>query len=128
MQRFRRQIARNHCTTGISCIVRSTQPQSQSPSDAPYQQKQEITGYSMMKGWQVAEFFIEAGVSGSVPLAARPQGHPLLEVFGKGDIIITAKLDRMFRSAADALVTLEELKGETVALHMIDLGGDVCGN
>jgi len=34
----------------------------------------------------------------------------------------------MFRSAADALVTLEELKGQGVALHMIDLGGDVTGN
>jgi DNA invertase Pin-like site-specific DNA recombinase len=30
--------------------------------------------------------------------------------------------------AADALVTLEELKGQGVALHMIDLGGDVTGN
>jgi hypothetical protein len=34
----------------------------------------------------------------------------------------------VFRSAADALVTLEELKGQGVALHMIDLGGDVTGN
>ena len=41
---------------------------------------------------------------------------------------MTAKLDRMFRSASDALGTLEELKADGVALHMIDLGGDVCGN
>ena len=69
-----------------------------------------------------------AGVSGPVPLADRPEGQRLLETIGKGDIVITAKLDRMFRSAADALVTLEELKGQGVALHMIDLGGDVTGN
>jgi hypothetical protein len=31
----------------------------------------------MMTGWQVAEFFIEADVSGSVPLADRPEpAHP----------------------------------------------------
>jgi DNA invertase Pin-like site-specific DNA recombinase len=46
----------------------------------------------------------------------------------RGDVIITAKLDRAFRSAADALTVLEELKDQGVGLHMIDLGGDVCGN
>ena len=45
-----------------------------------------------------------------------------------GDVIITSRLDRAFRSAADALGTLEELKDQSIGLHMIDLGGDVCGN
>jgi putative DNA-invertase from lambdoid prophage Rac len=91
-------------------------------------QRQQITGYAMMKGWQVAEFYIEAGVSGSVPLADRPVGQHLLTALQPGDVIITAKLDRAFRSAADALGTLEQLKEDKVALHMIDLGGDVTGN
>ena len=91
-------------------------------------QRQQITGYAMMKGWSVAEFFVEAGVSGSVPLADRPEGHRLLAALQPGDVVITAKLDRAFRSAADALGTLEQLKDDKVALHMIDLGGDVTGN
>jgi putative DNA-invertase from lambdoid prophage Rac len=91
-------------------------------------QQQQITGYAMMKGWSVAEFFVERGVSGSVPLADRPEGQRLLAAAGKGDIIVTAKLDRAFRSAADALAVLEEFKDQGVALHMIDLGGDVTGN
>jgi putative DNA-invertase from lambdoid prophage Rac len=91
-------------------------------------QRQQITGYAMMKGWQVAEFFVEAGVSGSVPLADRPEGQRLLTALEPGDVVITAKLDRAFRSAADALGTLEQLKEDKVALHMIDLGGDVTGN
>lgn len=91
-------------------------------------QKQQITGYAMMKGWDVAEFFVEGGISGSVPLAERPEGRRLLATVGAGDVIITARLDRAFRSASDALGTLEELKDSGVALHMIDLGGDVCGN
>jgi len=82
----------------------------------------------MMKGWDVADFFVEAGVSGSVPLADRPEGRRLIEAVSTGAVVITAKLDRMFRSAADALVTLEEFKDQGVALHMIDLGGDVTGN
>jgi DNA invertase Pin-like site-specific DNA recombinase len=91
-------------------------------------QRQQITGYTMIKGWLVAEFFIEAGVSGSVPLADRPEGQRLLAALQSGDIIITAKLDRAFRSAADALGTLEQLKEDKIGLHMIDLGGDVTGN
>src|SRR5258705_1808878 len=91
-------------------------------------QQQQITGYCMIKGWPVAEFFIEAGVSGSVPLADRPEGQRLLAALQPGDTVITAKLDRAFRSAADALGTLEQLKDDGIGLHMIDLGGDVTGN
>jgi putative DNA-invertase from lambdoid prophage Rac len=42
--------------------------------------------------------------------------------------IIAAKLDRLFRSALDALKVVEELKARTVALHLLDLGGDISGN
>jgi DNA invertase Pin-like site-specific DNA recombinase len=42
--------------------------------------------------------------------------------------LITPKLDRMFRSSLDALNVLGDLKNRDVALHMIDLGGDVTGN
>jgi DNA invertase Pin-like site-specific DNA recombinase len=91
-------------------------------------QRQQIAGYAMMKGWDFAEFFIDRGVSGSIPLADRPEGRRMLAAVGKGDMIVTARLDRAFRSAADALGTLEELKDSGVGLHMLDLGGDVCGN
>ena len=105
----------------------STNDQAEDGSSLDTQQQQ-IAGYAMMKGWQVAEHFVERGVSGSTPLADRPEGRRLLATVGKGDIIVTAKLDRAFRSAADALTVLEEFKDQGVGLHMIDLGGDVTGN
>jgi putative DNA-invertase from lambdoid prophage Rac len=91
-------------------------------------QWQQIAGYAMMKGWQVDECFAERGVSGSTPLADRAEGKRLLSMLGEGDVIVTAKLDRAFRSAANALTVLEELKDQGVGLHIIDLGGDVTGN
>jgi putative DNA-invertase from lambdoid prophage Rac len=91
-------------------------------------QRRQIEGWAAVKGWDVAAVFVEAGVSGSVPFAEREEGKRLLTAIKAGDVIITPKLDRMFRSASDALGTLEELKDQGVALHMIDLGGDVCGN
>ena len=39
-----------------------------------------------------------------------------------------AKLDRLFRSALDALKVVEDLKKRGVALHLLDLGGDISGN
>jgi len=67
-------------------------------------------------------------VSGSKPLDERPQGAALLAALAPGDIILTPKLDRMFRSALDALKVLGELRDAGVSLHMLDLGGDVTGN
>jgi putative DNA-invertase from lambdoid prophage Rac len=46
----------------------------------------------------------------------------------RGDIVIAAKLDRLFRSALDALKVVESLKGRGVKLHLLDLGGDIAGN
>ena len=38
------------------------------------------------------------------------------------------KLDRLFRSALDALKVVENLKTRGVKLHLLDLGGDIAGN
>jgi len=91
-------------------------------------QQRTIGGYAMMHGLALDRIFIERGVSGSKPLVERPEGAALLQVLLEGDTVITPKLDRMFRSALDALDVLARLKKQGVSLHMIDLGGDVTGN
>jgi putative DNA-invertase from lambdoid prophage Rac len=82
----------------------------------------------MMHGLIVNNVFVERGISGSVPLGDRPEGAMLLGGLKPGDVVITPKLDRMFRPALDALEVLAKLKDRNVGLHMIDLGGDVTGN
>src|SRR4051812_29290211 len=91
-------------------------------------QERTIRGYALMRGMDLDRVFVERAVSGSVPLADRPQGAALLELAKPGDAIITPKLDRMFRSALDALDVLSKLRDRRVALHMVDLGGDVATN
>jgi putative DNA-invertase from lambdoid prophage Rac len=112
----------------IFAYLRVSTSEQASNGDSLATQRQQIAGYCMMRGWPEPEFFVDAGVSGSVPLAERPEGKQLLEAADKGDMIVAARLDRAFRSAADALGTLEELKDQGVGLHLIDLGGDVTGN
>jgi DNA invertase Pin-like site-specific DNA recombinase len=91
-------------------------------------QQRMIEGYAKMQGLTLAQVFIERGVSGSKPLADRPQGAALLAALKPGDAVITAKLDRMLRSAQNALDVLGDLKARGMALHMIDLGGDTTTN
>lgn len=91
-------------------------------------QQRTVEGYAMMHGLKVDHVFVERGVSGSKPLSERAQGAKLLATLQPGDIIVTSKLDRMFRSARNALHVLDLLKTKGVSLHMIDLGGDVTGN
>jgi putative DNA-invertase from lambdoid prophage Rac len=91
-------------------------------------QQRTIEGYAMMQGMTLSEIFVERGVSGSKALGERPEGARLLAVLQAGDAVITPKLDRMFRSALNALDVLGQLQRRGVNLHMIDLGGDVTGN
>jgi DNA invertase Pin-like site-specific DNA recombinase len=91
-------------------------------------QRRQIEGYALMHGLTLDAVVIEEGVSGSVPVAERPAGGPLFAKLKAGDVVVAPKLDRLFRSALDALTVVEELKGRGVKLHLLDLGGDIAGN
>lgn len=68
--------------------------------------------------------YIDPGVSGSIPLRERPAGGRLFEDASKGDLIVASKLDRLFRSAADAQVTVEALHKRGIGVILIDMGTD----
>jgi len=91
-------------------------------------QRRQVEGYALMHGLTVNEIVIEEGVSGSVPVAERPAGGALFAKLKAGDVVIAPKLDRLFRSALDALTVVENLKARGVKLHLLDLGGDIAGN
>ena len=91
-------------------------------------QQRQLSGYATMLGLTLDRVFVERGVSGSKPIGERPEGAALLVALRPGDVVLTPKLDRMFRSALDALGVLGDLKKRGIALHMLDLGGDVTGN
>jgi DNA invertase Pin-like site-specific DNA recombinase len=105
----------------------STDRQAEDGESLPVQERT-VAGYAQMHGLAISKVFVERGVSGSKPLADRPEGAALQTTLQPGDIVITPKLDRMFRSANDALANLEAMKRKSISLHMIDLGGDVTGN
>lgn len=91
-------------------------------------QERQIRGWCMMHGHDLAELFVDRGVSGSIPVAARPAGKNLTARLRAGDIIISPKLDRLFRSALDALQTVEAMRGKRVSIHLLDHLGEITGN
>jgi DNA invertase Pin-like site-specific DNA recombinase len=66
--------------------------------------------------------FTDEGISGSIPLNERPAGKEMLATAAKGDVIVASKMDRLFRSASDALNTAEALKMRGVDLILVDMG------
>lgn len=93
-------------------------------------QRKQVISYAASKGLELSDsnVFVEAGVSGSIEFALRPEGKRLLDLVQAGDMIVFPKLDRAFRNTRDALNVLHEMKAHGVHIHFIDLGGDVTGN
>ena len=93
------------------------------------EQQRQIAAYSEAhRLGAVDSFFVEKGVSGALELSKRLEGIRLLCALKPGDVVISSKLDRMFRSARDALNTVKEFETKRISLHFIDLGGDVSTN
>lgn len=105
----------------------STKQQAEDGLSLEAQQRQ-IEGYAMMHGLEIDEIFVERAVSGWKSFDSRPQGSRLAGLLEKGDTLLCPKLDRMFRSARDALTVSDDFKKQGVNLHLMDLGGDVTGN
>lgn len=79
--------------------------------------------YAMMKSLVVSEILKDPETSArKTPLFERECGWRLKHL-PKGTHVICSKLDRMFRSTADGLLTMEFFKSRGIVLHFADQGG-----
>lgn len=88
-------------------------------------QEKRLAAYAASAGLEVAAIVREEGVSGTVPLAERPGGSKVAAMVSSGKVrnVVALKLDRLFRSAVDALSVTAEWDRLGVALHLADHGG-----
>ena len=103
--------------------VSTTEQADDGKSSLPDQERQ-IRGLTMMRDAEAFALYCDAGVSGSTPLANRPEGSRLLAELVRGDTLVAAKLDRLFRSARDALECAEKFKRDGIDLILIDAGAE----
>ena len=88
-------------------------------------QEATLRAYCAMRGIDLAEVVVDAGVSAGKPLATRDGGAHLLDLVKRGKVqaVVTYKLDRLFRDASDCLQVTAAWDKAGVALHLVDLGG-----
>lgn len=81
--------------------------------------------YAAFKDMKVIEVITEKGVSGSKPLGDREGGQRLVELVHLPEVnaVISYKLDRLFRDAADCLTVTKAWDEMGADLHLVDIGG-----
>ena len=85
-----------------------------------------IEGFARIRGVDKygVQIYTDAGVSGAVKLGMRPAGEQLLEAMKPGDTVIASKLDRMFRSASDAIAMFDLFRERGVDLVLFDISNE----
>jgi DNA invertase Pin-like site-specific DNA recombinase len=102
------------------------QVQASGSLDAMIETEQLIIGtHCLRKQWVVAEALKDQDVSWNLDFSRRINGLHLLNLVRQDDIIVSSSLDRIFSSCHDAVTTIEILKQKGVALHIVQLGGDI---
>src|SRR5271167_4978077 len=84
------------------------------------EQEKKCRAAALLLGDSEPHVWRDEGVSASIPLIKRPQGNLMLETVVPTDLVIASKLDRLFRSAEDALVTTRQLHEANVDIVLLD--------
>lgn len=120
-KRRRRRTVERPADTVIAYIRVSTEEQVRSGAGLDGQ-RAAIEGYARNRGWNIAEWFEDAGVSGTVSPAARPQLSAALAAMaaGQASILLFHRADRLARKAGDLLALRDRAEREGWALASSD--------
>lgn len=75
--------------------------------------------------YNVSKWFVEDGVSGTIPAAQRPAMASLLNYVREGDTVVVVAIDRLGRNTIDVLTTVEVLKAKGVSVISMREGFDL---
>jgi putative DNA-invertase from lambdoid prophage Rac len=93
-------------------------------------QRDQLAGWAQMTQRRIDQTIVEAGVSGSIPFAKRPEGAKLFADLVRGDAVVCTKIDRFSRNLFDCLSVAQEFQKRGVTLYLLDVDGadPVTGN
>jgi putative DNA-invertase from lambdoid prophage Rac len=122
----RAQARRQAQASNLPCVYAytrvSTDSQAENGQSLEVQQRQ-IEGWAMQRDWPITRVVVEAGVSGGIPFADRPEGGKLWERLGRGDVVVASKLDRLGRNLFDCLAVSQNFQGRGISLYLLDING-----
>ena len=79
----------------------------------------------MLRGLELDKFFVELPAHSAKPFLNRRRAKKMLESVQRGDVIIAPNIEQIFRSATDAVRSIEHLQDAGVALHIAAWGDDI---
>lgn len=88
-------------------------------------QEVKVRAYCALRGLELVELVVDAGVSAGKGLNTRDGGARVLELVKgrKVEAVVAMKLDRLFRDASDCLAVTAAWDKASVSLHLVDMGG-----
>lgn len=89
------------------------------------QEQQALRQYCKERNWVLADFLVDHAAPWNADFADRDEASRLLSLLKEGDSVLVYALERMFSSCYDASAIIERFKEEGIALHVVELGGDV---
>jgi DNA invertase Pin-like site-specific DNA recombinase len=84
-----------------------------------------IQTYCLQQRWFMTETLKDTECAWSTEFTSREQGSLLMSRLQAGDVLLCSKLDRLVSSCDEAVTLTETLKNKGVALHIVELGGDI---
>ena len=110
--------------TAVGYVRVSTREQ-QSNGQSLEMQRERIQNYAAHAGLELKTIIVDAGESAGKPLSKRPGGAQVIDLLSRGEAeaVVALKLDRMFRSTVDALLTTLKWDKAGIALHIVSHGG-----
>ena len=89
-------------------------------------QKEKINKFVKEKfNREVDQFFVDAGVSGTVPITIRPASRELTDVMDEHDIVISTRLDRLSRTTTDLLHMIPIFEQSGVTYYLCEQFGEM---
>ena len=89
-------------------------------------QKNLISKFVMDKfNREVDKFFVDAGVSGTIPITERPASRELADTMDEHDIIVSTRLDRLSRTTTDLLRTIPIYEETGVYFYLCEQFGEM---
>lgn len=89
------------------------------------QEQQALRKYCKAHNWVLEDFVVDHSAPWNADFADRDEAKTLLARIASGDTLLVYALERVFSSCYDASANIERFKAQGIALHVVELGGDV---
>ena len=84
-----------------------------------------IQTYCLQHGWYMTETITEFNCRWNQEFVSRERGKLLLEAMNPGDVLLCSRLERVVSSSQEALHLIKLFTKSQIALHVVELGGDI---